>query len=253
MDACSLVGGAIAELAGDSPDELALSGPALALAGAFGTSAPTLEDRASRESTGPARGGVFRKLSPQDKSHQAELVRRIGRGDEQALEALYGLLSDAVYRLALFLTRDVCMAEEVTETTFFQVWRQALRFDPTRGEVVAWVLRIARTRAVDAWRAQGRDPLRDAVDIESEQVEVAEEIVAEDPQLLVSRAQVGASLRGCVRALPAARRLVVSMAFFDGFSQEEISTRLSMPLGTVKSHMRRGLASLRTALELQHA
>lgn len=246
MDACSLFGGTVAEPAGGFSCDLAPGGPALVREDA-------LDAVTSPPEAGPVRGIALRKLSAEDKGHQAELVRRIARGDEQALEALYALLSDAVYRLALFLTRDACMAEEVTETTFFQVWRQALRFDPTRGEVIAWVLRIARTRAVDAWRAQGRDPLRDALDIDVEPIDIAEDVLAEDPLQLVARAQMGASLRGCVRALPAARRLVVCMAFFDGFSQEEISKRLSMPLGTVKSHMRRGLASLRTALEVQHA
>jgi RNA polymerase sigma factor (sigma-70 family) len=183
-----------------------------------------------------------------DDAMLANCVNRIVHQDEAALALLYRSLCSRVHRLALRLTRDSGAAEEVVEDVFWQVWRQAPRFDPARGPVVAWVLQIARSRAVDAWRAAGRDPLHAALDIDDELAwhEAGEDL---DPQALLSSAQVGQQIDAALGALDPLRRQLVSLAFHRGYSQSEIAEQTGLPLGTVKSHLRRALAMMKQTLQ----
>jgi RNA polymerase sigma-70 factor (ECF subfamily) len=182
---------------------------------------------------------------------QAELsalVRRIVYQDEAALAALYRSLSSRVYWRALSLVRDAATAEEVVEDVFWQLWRQAPRFDATRGPVIAWVLQITRSRALDALRAMGRDPLREALNIDDS---YGTELAAEhaDPQAQLGQAQLAAQVEQALCALDPLRRQLVSLAFQRGYSQSEIAVEMGLPLGTVKSHLRRALADMKIFLE----
>ena len=187
----------------------------------------------------------------QDGPSQAELaalVQRIVYQDEAALAALYRSLCGRVYRRALHLVRDAAAAEEVVEDVFWQVWRQAPRFDATRGPVIAWVLQMTRSRALDALRAMGRDPLRDALDIDGWH---GTELPAEhaDPQAQLGQAQLAVQIEQALRALDPLRRQLVSLAFQRGYSQSEIAVEMGLPLGTVKSHLRRALGEMKLSLE----
>ena len=186
--------------------------------------------------------------SSMDDAMLAACVSRIVHQDEAALALLYRSLCGRVHRLAMRLTRDSGAAEEVVEDVFWQVWRQAPRFDPARGPVVAWVLQIARSRAVDAWRASGRDPLHAALDIDDELAwhEASEDL---DPQALLSSAQLAQQIDVALCALDPLRRQLVSLAFHRGYSQSEIAEQTGLPLGTVKSHLRRALAIMKQSLE----
>jgi RNA polymerase sigma-70 factor (ECF subfamily) len=192
---------------------------------------------ASIEAAGP---------SPDD--GHAEWVRRIVHQDEAALAALYRSLSTRVYRLALRLTRDTGTAEEVVEDVFWQVWRQAPRFDAARGPVVAWVLQICRSRAIDALRSAGRNPLHLALDIDSPS---AEPLASEErgPQALLDQIQLAEQIESALLTLDPLRRQLVSLAFMQGYSQTEIAEQTGLPLGTVKSHLRRALATMKLQIE----
>ena len=168
-------------------------------------------------------------------------VGRVVRQDEQALADLYDALAGRVYGLALRIVRQVQTAEEVTEDTFWQVWRQAPRFDPLRGSVTAWVLTIARSRALDAVRRV--DPA-EALD-EDRLAAVASD---SDPQDLLHAVQQEHRLHAALRTLDAVPRQLLALAFFRGLSHEEIASQMSMPLGTVKSQIRRALLRLRDLL-----
>jgi RNA polymerase sigma-70 factor (ECF subfamily) len=144
--------------------------------------------------------------------------------------------------------RDVGTAEEVVEDVFWQVWRQAPRFDSARGVVLAWIMQITRSRALDALRAAGRNPLHTALDIDDEaQMPAAVEV--SDPQSLLDRAKVGERVQRALALLDPLRRQLVSLAFERGYSQPEIAEHMSLPLGTVKSHIRRALATMKTSLD----
>lgn len=174
------------------------------------------------------------------------LIARVMHQDENALAALYARLSAQVFSLALQITRSVGSAEEVLQDVFWQVWRQAPRFDRARGSVPAWVLTIARSRALDAARSQMRSPHAHA----SAQEAFDEGLPSPDPgpQDLLFAAQQGSRLKAALEALDPLRRQLVSLSFYRGLTQQEISEQTGLPLGTVKSHLRRSMATLREVI-----
>lgn len=164
--------------------------------------------------------------------------------DERALAALYDATLSRVYSVVLRVVRRASLAEEVVEDTFFQVWRQAPRFDPARGKALTWLLNMARSRAIDAVRHESRFQ-HDSLDAET-----APEVEADDPghDDLLDVARGHAELQRALMLLNPQPRQLVALAFFRGLSHEEIATHTELPLGTVKSQIRRALATLREAL-----
>lgn len=190
-------------------------------------------------------------LQPPPSANELQLqvwMARIVRQDEAALADLYRELIGRVYGLALRVVRHPATAEEVAEDTFWQVWRQAPRFDPQRGTVVAWVLTMARSRALDALRTRVRAQADTvSADVLGESLDAAlttEQRVA-SPQDLLMSVQDHAQLHGALHALEPIPRQLVALAFFKGLTHEEIAGQTGLPLGTVKSHIRRALTVLR--------
>ena len=177
----------------------------------------------------------------------AALVARVMNQDERALAQLYEQLSGQVYAICLRVTGDVSRAEEVLEDVFWQVWRQAPRFCAERGNVRAWVMTMARSRAIDAARSRRRDREfwdgRDLSDLD-DHLDSGEA----GPQDLLAAAQEGSRLHQALLGLDPVRRQLVSLSFFRGMTQLEIAEHTGMPLGTVKSHLRRSLIALGQAL-----
>ena len=179
-----------------------------------------------------------------DEAQLLAWVERIADHDEQALSALYDATLTRVFGLVLRIVRRHALAEEVVEDTYFQVWRQAARFDPARGRVCTWLLGMARSRAIDALRHEQRfahDPLTDADD------PLPSGAVLSGDQLL-GAARGHAELHRAMMGLGAQPRQLVALAFFRGLSHEEIASQTALPLGTVKSQIRRALLTLRQAL-----
>jgi len=164
--------------------------------------------------------------------------------DEHALAALYDATLSRVYSIVLRVVRRPALADEVVEDTYFQVWRQAARFDPARGRALTWLLGMARSRAIDAIRHEARFQ-HDSLDVES-----APEIEDHKPAAddLLDAAREHADLHRALMLLNAQPRQLVAMAFFKGLSHEEIASQTSLPLGTVKSQIRRALLTLQQAL-----
>ena len=187
-----------------------------------------------------------------DDAMLAALVHRIVRQDEAAFGALYRSLASRVFAQALRITRDPGCAEEVVEDVGWQVWRQAPRFDPARGCVLAWVRRIVRSRALDALRAMGRNPLRMAVELDSDHA-AQPGSSHDDPAQRVGAAQSAALVDLALAALDPLRRQRVALAFERGYSQAEIVEQTGLPLGTVKSHIRRALALMKTSIDAADA
>jgi len=171
-------------------------------------------------------------------------IADIARGDEQALGRLYDETLGRVHGVALRITRNRQAAEEVTADVYWQVWRQAARYDAARGSALAWILTIARSRALDS--------LRRADDAEShpepETLLESETSAETDPQDLCAATQRNHALHAVMAQLDALPRQLLALAFFRGLTHEEIAAQTTLPLGTVKSHIRRALAALRDAL-----
>jgi RNA polymerase sigma factor (sigma-70 family) len=173
----------------------------------------------------------------------ATLIARVVNQDQAALAALYDALSGRVFASALRITRQVAAAEEVMQDTFWQVWRQAPRFDAQRGHAVAWVLNIARSRALDAVRALQRDHLHQQALVQGEL-----EDRPHDPMELLHGGQRDSRLQQTLALLDPLKRQLIALAYYRGLTQDEIAVQTGLPLGTVKSHLRRTLTLLREAL-----
>lgn len=173
-----------------------------------------------------------------------EWITLIVDSDQTALGLLYESLVGQIYGLALRITRQVQLAEEVVQDTFWQVWRQAPRFDPERGSAIAWVMTIARSRALDALRRI--EP--NECNLKPEALALFEASDHDIPQDLLVAMQQGHQLHAALASLDAMPRQLVSLAFFRGLSHDEIAGHTGLPLGTIKSHIRRALLTLRQVL-----
>lgn len=168
-------------------------------------------------------------------------IGQVVERDEDALSKLYDAMAGRIYGLALRITRNVQTAEEVVEDTFWQVWRQAPRFDPGRGSAAGWMLNMTRSRALDALRRT------DTAQCDAEAGE-QEPDLAEGPEDLFAASEAGQQLESALAGLEPLPRQLVALAFFRGLSHEEIAVHTGLPLGTVKSHIRRALGRLRETL-----
>jgi RNA polymerase sigma-70 factor (ECF subfamily) len=170
-------------------------------------------------------------------------VLAIARGERYALHALYERESRWLLGVALRIVRDRARAEDVLQDAFLQVWQRASTYDPQLGSARGWLYTVVRHRALSELRHPGRmtplDPQDLALLADARQ---AHEAVDDDRALDVDR------LERCLERLEAMRRACVVHAFVDGYTHEQIAQRLQTPLGTVKSWIRRGLASLKECL-----
>ena len=170
------------------------------------------------------------------------LVALVARGDEPALAELYDRVGRVAYGLAFRVLRDDRLAEDAVQEAFLGVWRMAAGFRAERAKASTWILTLVHRRAVDLVRREERrraDPLDDAT------VDLATSESAEDTAWLgFERERVQAGLQ----QLPHAQREAIELAYYGGFSQSELSERLGVPLGTIKSRMFAGLATLRELL-----
>ena len=172
------------------------------------------------------------------------LIERAARGEEAALAGLYDGTVAVVHGLVLRILRDPALAEEVTGDVYLQVWHQAVRYDPTRGAPLSWLLTVARSRAIDRLRsaraeAERAAPLRDALDVASEDAGPEESSSLQERRRLV---------RAALATLAPEQRAALELAYFGGLSHSEIARRLGEPLGTVKTRIRLAMTKVRQLL-----
>lgn len=171
-----------------------------------------------------------------------------GADAEQALSVLYDHTARKVAATIGRFLSDRELVAELTQDTFFQAWNQADRFDATRGCVLAWLLIIARSRALDARRRKNAQPVVFDSDVADAMLEVM--ATSQPSALEVSQAnQEQALLQRAILALSPSARHMLALAFFSDLSHSEIAAHMQLPLGTIKSTLRRGLASLASELE----
>ncbi len=171
---------------------------------------------------------------------EKSLLARIARADTRAFETLYQEYGRAVYSLALAMLRDPQTAQEVAQEVFLGIWRSASEFDSRRGSARTWILSLAHHKSVDAVRRQ-RLRVTWALDGTS----------TNDPDITAEamRRVEGDQVRQALRVLSPEQREAIVLAYYGGYTQQEIAERLDIPLGTVKTRMRDGLLRLRSLLE----
>jgi RNA polymerase sigma-70 factor (ECF subfamily) len=170
----------------------------------------------------------------------ASLLRRCADGDRAAFRALYDRWGGGLHGIALRITRQAPLAADATQDAFVQIWQQAHRFDPDRGSAEAFLVSLVRYRALDLVRRQSRE-------VPGYEPDEREDEAPDALSRLVSSAE-GTALHRCLGTLDAERRRLVVLAFVEGLSHSELAQRLRIPLGTVKSWIRRSLLSLRECL-----
>ena len=163
------------------------------------------------------------------------------------MEVLYDSLSRRAFGLAYRIVGDGPAAEDVVQEAFLAVWRAAERIDAARGNLQSYVLTIVHRRAIDVVRARNGLPERQLLD-DAERISGAEDFTER-----VAASVDGEVVRGALNDLPEDQRQVVDMAYYEGLTHVEISERLGLPLGTVKSRMRLALEKMRGSLGAERA
>jgi RNA polymerase sigma-70 factor, ECF subfamily len=175
------------------------------------------------------------------------LLQRAGSGEVRAFEDLYERFSPRLFGLVQKMLGDGAEAEEVLQECFVYLWDHARNYDPARSKAFTWATMIFRNRAIDRLRARGRrSRLAEAVQQEAEQQSWYETADHAGEQL--QRAEAGSLVRRALGLLPVEQRRLIEQAFFTGHTHQAISEALGLPLGTVKTNIRRGLARLREML-----
>jgi RNA polymerase sigma-70 factor (ECF subfamily) len=169
-----------------------------------------------------------------------DLLRRIADGDQAAFETLYRRFARPLFGLALRMLRDRTRAEDAVQETFAAIWRSAPTYRPERGPGAPWLYAVARNAIVDRARARGDATFADPPEQVSPDAGPAEEVESSYDSWRVHRA---------VEDLPSSEREVLELAYWSGLSQSEIARFLDIPLGTVKTRTRTGLARLADLLE----
>jgi RNA polymerase sigma-70 factor, ECF subfamily len=180
--------------------------------------------------------------------HLVELLRSVAAGSRESFSQLYRASGAKLFAVISRIVRDEPVAEEVLQDVFVSIWAHAPDYDPDKSQPMTWMITIARNRALD-WVRRGRldeTPLDESFDDW-----VSDERLGDNSPLAVTIERSEASIvRSCVDRLQADYRQSISLAFYQGLTHSEIAEHLKIPLGTVKSHVRRGLQKLKTCLGL---
>ena len=176
----------------------------------------------------------------------AELVARMAASDAGALAELYDRYARPVHSYLYRVCGDPRTAEELLQEVFFRTWQQAATFDGSRGALVSWVMSIAHNLAIDEVRRVSRRPRIGTDDPERALSQIVDRDTPPDEMAWLS--DLRRLMREAVDEIPPPQRAVIELAYFSGLTQREISQRLDIPMGTVKTRTRLGLLRLREQL-----
>jgi RNA polymerase sigma-70 factor (ECF subfamily) len=178
----------------------------------------------------------------------AALVERVVAGETRALEVLYDRYARPAYSLAHRVTGDPTFAEETVQEVFLAVWRQPERFEARRGGFASWLLSAVHHKAVDAVRRE-EAVRRRAIALQAVEGLDPSDPPANRPDEAVEERLRGERVRRALRDLPDSQREALTLAYYGGYTQREIASLTSTPIGTVKTRMHRAMHSLRSSLD----
>ncbi|WP_226896184.1 MULTISPECIES: sigma-70 family RNA polymerase sigma factor [Sphingosinicellaceae] len=171
------------------------------------------------------------------------MLDRIGAGDRNALKMLYEATSAKLFGVILRILLERGEAEDVLQEVYITVWRKAAEFDATRASPITWMVTIARNRAIDRLRARGSRPtttLDDAAEVRD---------TAPGADVVIDAHNDAKRVNAALATLDPKHAAIIRSAYFEGLTYEAMSDREGVPIGTLKSWVRRGLMRMRTALE----
>jgi RNA polymerase sigma-70 factor (ECF subfamily) len=171
-------------------------------------------------------------------------LARIPLGDRAALQTVYRLTSAKLFGVCLRILGERADAEDVLQEVYVTVWRKAADFDPAKASPMTWLIAIARNRAIDRLRADKQGRRMEPIDVAAE---VPDSGVRADAALETTETSI--RLHGCLDELVEHERNALRSAFFEGHTYEELAETMDVPLGTMKSWIRRGMMKLKDCLE----
>lgn len=172
----------------------------------------------------------------------SQLLVDAGGGDRDALREVYALTSSKLFGICLRVTQDADTAEEILQDVYLKIWRRAASFDPARASPITWMCTVARNAAID-WRRSHRPPVM----VGDDQIEeIADD--RDNAEQAIGLQQERARIFECIEQLGTKQREAIRSAFFDGLTYAELAIARNVPLGTMKSWVRRGLAQLKDCL-----
>jgi RNA polymerase sigma-70 factor (ECF subfamily) len=178
-----------------------------------------------------------------DRDQLSAALSRVGQGSQAALAEVYQKSSAKLFGICLRILGDRSEAEDALQDIYVNVWRKAGSFDPARASPITWLAALARNRSIDRRRARGTRevaPVEDAAEVPDGADDVLTRLLA---------AEEGGRIAACLSELEARQNSAIRSAFYEGLSYPELAARLAVPLGTVKSWIRRGLLRLKDCLE----
>ena len=172
-----------------------------------------------------------------------QLLRAAANGDQAAFKAIYDATSAKLFGVAVRILKRSDLAEDVIQDAYLKIWDAAPSYSPDIGSPMSWMVAITRNRAIDVLRKRTEV----GVDDQSEVIEQEDE--TPDPYELTAQSRDLKALLGCMEMLNADQRKCLLLAYYYGYTHEEISERMSTPVGTVKSWIRRSLARVKKCLD----
>ncbi len=176
-----------------------------------------------------------------------DLLQRIAARDTAALADLYDRHNRLLFGLILRIVRDRTEAEDLLQEVFVRVWTRAVLYDPLLGSPMSWLVRLARNRAIDRIRARRRGHVSSLDEPAMDPVPSLSDI--RSPETVVLADERRGTVMDALAGLPAEQRCLIEAAFFEGYTHSELATHFGLPLGTVKTRIRKGMIAMRQRLE----
>jgi len=170
------------------------------------------------------------------------LLAGVAKGDQAAFERLYAATRAKLYGVVLRILRRQDLADEVMQETFVKIWTSAAQFDPALSSPITWMVAIARNRAIDIVRKKS--------EISIEEEPEAMEVAGESPDPMAKRAMTEdlRKLLGCIGKLESERQRMILLAYYHGWSREQLAVKLDKPVNTIKTWLRRSLIEIRECI-----
>lgn len=175
-----------------------------------------------------------------DRKQLADWLSAVGRGDEKAFAQIYQHSSSKLFGVCLRMLHQRSQAEEILQEAFVTIWERASRFDPGRASAMTWMITVTRNKAIDSLRKRRETTPIEYVDLESD---------APSPGSEAEHSQQRQRIEQCLDELQSKHKAAVREAFFSGLTYKQLAARCKVPLGTMKSWIRRSLVQLKTCLE----
>lgn len=175
------------------------------------------------------------------------LLEKIAHQDDQALSLLYDRYARLLYSIVFSIVKKKEEAEDILQDVFLQVWTKALSFDSSKGNVYAWLVTMTRNKAIDRVRSKQFQTMKNASqETDTSTLSDSEQNTALDAVMLMERSS---KIKDALNAIPQEQKETIQLAYYTGLTQTEISQKLNVPLGTVKTRVRQGMQKLRGLLK----